>query len=195
MTRSSTFKPQTTVFENSTKIQALNIYLDLRVKLLSSRTFALLWRMRKLFQSETMENFFTVAKPFLSVANVLGVFPMSFEGSPRNGIIKHKWKDLFVLLFVISIQVFLISTQLSLDLSFIKNSKNLHLAWKTATDIEMLSYCFLSFYQVLKRKRVLKFLQAIHKIDETAKVCIFKFSLNILIFFSFYVGTSLQAPF
>jgi hypothetical protein len=50
----------------------------------------------------TMENVFTSAKPFIFLAQMLGLFSMSFEGPPAKGIFKTKsWNVILTLLWLL----------------------------------------------------------------------------------------------
>lgn len=111
-------------------------------------------------------NIFTVSKPFIEVAKVLGIFPMSFDGAPEKGVLKVKWFDAFIWIGTFSISVAIIFLNMKRETIFIKNSSILIWAWDILKYIDLISLLFLIAYQFLKRKNILKFLNVIHKVDE-----------------------------
>lgn len=113
-----------------------------------------------------MENFYTSVKSFLFFAKLLGIFPMSFEGPARKGLLKVKWQNVFISFCLVLVTVSLFTMRFSFDLTFAKNSEILAKAWDIMTDVEILSYFLLFCYQIFKRKNILKFMKTIQSIDD-----------------------------
>lgn len=113
-----------------------------------------------------MENIFTVAKPFLVFARFLGLFPLSFEGPARKGILRVKLVNIAITICTM-ILIFVTVVSLFFNASNTKsNSTILSQAWSCAICFEYFSHLCLVVYQFLKRKDVLKFLQQIEKVDD-----------------------------
>lgn len=111
-------------------------------------------------------NIFTVSKPFLEVAKVLGIFPMSFDGAPEKGVMNVKWFDVVIWIGTVFTSVAMILLNIKPEDIFIKNSRILIWAWNVLKYTDLISLLFLLAYQFLKRKNILKFLTAIHNVDE-----------------------------
>lgn len=122
------------------------------------------------YRVESMENIFTVAKPFLVFARFLGLFSLSFEGPARKGILRVKLVNIAITVCTIMILIFLMAVTLFFNASAMKsNSTIISQAWTCATCFEYSSLLCLVAYQFLKRKDVLKFLTQIEKIDDQVR--------------------------
>ena len=116
-----------------------------------------------------MENIFTATKPFLSFAKVFGLFPMSFEGRARKGVLKVHWHDLLMLFISSSIHIALFMTMTTSYKTPERTSIILSHGWK------ILSNCGVFFgpihfcYQIYNRKNILKILISIQNVDKEVK--------------------------
>lgn len=115
-----------------------------------------------------MENIFSTSKSFLRLAKFLGIFPMSFEGPPKEGVLKVKWHDLALSFLSFSALIALVVKILNFSQDeFTTSSSNILMnAWKAMKNTELQSFIVMFFYQIYRRKNIFKFLQIIHKIDQ-----------------------------
>jgi hypothetical protein len=114
-----------------------------------------------------MENIFTVAKPFLTFGSFIGVFPMSFEGPARKGFLKCHWKDLIMTSICLSLLV--VSLYVSMCMghvfeSFI-DSKISSQGWNVIMNLTNSVGLCVFFYQLWKRKNIVRFLNLILNFD------------------------------
>jgi hypothetical protein len=114
-----------------------------------------------------MENIFTVAKPFLTFAKLLGVFPMSFEGSARRGLLKVHLTDLIYPVFA---QILLFSN-LFYSLfakSFYHHSSDSKITtegWNVIVKLGKVVVICQIIGQLWKRKNFVRFLNMIQNFD------------------------------
>ena len=116
-----------------------------------------------------MENIFTATKPFLSFAKVFGLFPMSFEGRARKGVLKVHWHDLLMLFISLSIHIGFIITMTTSYKTVERTSKILTYGWNIFQDCGMFMYPIHHCYQVYNRKNILKILISIQNVDKEVK--------------------------
>jgi hypothetical protein len=114
-----------------------------------------------------MENIFTVTKPFLIFAKLLGVFPMSFEGPAGKGLLKVHWKDL---IFSVVAQVYLHSNFFYslFSINFFHQSSDSKIAtegWNVIVKLFKVVVIFQILGQLGKRKNVVRFLNLIQNFD------------------------------
>lgn len=113
-----------------------------------------------------MENVFTSSKPFLTVAKVLGFFPMTVT---QNSM-KVKWFGVFMTcclstaLIAMNFVIFLNHNNLTPD----KNNFLVN-AWDLVRKAEWLSYIVLVSYQFHARKKIFSFLKCMHSFDEKVR--------------------------
>jgi hypothetical protein len=119
-----------------------------------------------------MENIFTVAKPFLTFAKLLGVFPMSFEGPARKGFLKVHWSDLmFSGLGFISLILYFYFTMLVENLfSFLSDSMIVLKVWKVVLKLSSLVLFCQFWYQLTRRRLIARFLHLIRNFDMEVSV-------------------------
>lgn len=113
-----------------------------------------------------MDNIYTAFRPFYIAMKVLGIFPVSFEGPARKGILRQTFSDIFlscisiipfITLFVVSC-----SRQNSMDLA----SQILPRAW-SLSNLFCLTMLVLSYsYQIAKRGSIIKFLELLEGFDK-----------------------------
>lgn len=116
-----------------------------------------------------MENIYTVSRPLLTFSKYLGVFPMSFHGHTRKGILKVEWSDVIISCFSLITLFCVVALNLALKGTLMDDTLILARAWKILLNLEFLSYTFLFAYQLQKRRNVLKFLKCIEVIDEEVR--------------------------
>lgn len=126
-----------------------------------------------------MENVFSVSKPFLNLLTLCGLFPISFIGKPRNGVLKTTWsaKLLSSFMFASTFIVAIFNVILSHNGSFTR-SEIVLLSWSVSIKLESLSNVYILLNQVRKRNNIVKFLQIIHQADETVSKNRRKFPKN-----------------
>lgn len=113
-----------------------------------------------------MENIFTTSKPFLNFAVVLGLFPLAFEGPARKGILKSSvFGDLLSCCSLIFLIFITVSNLTSEDHYLTNTSAILDKTRSLLVTVELFSYIFLFFHQLLKRENFLRFLNLIHDFD------------------------------
>lgn len=112
-------------------------------------------------------NVFTAAKPFLTLAKVIGVFPMSFDGHVRKGFLKVKKKNMLISVLTIFLLISLIcisqvSPYFLTKLLYFKLSI---VAWNVGVQLTtctvLISFCI----QITKCKNVVKLLNCIQNFD------------------------------
>jgi hypothetical protein len=111
-----------------------------------------------------MENIFTSSNPMLIHSMLLGLFPMSFDGPARKGSFKTKWHDVILVVAFGIFQVFIIRTNLTLDLW--APNVIIQFAWAVTRNFEGFSYVLLFWYQIWNRKNIVKFLRIIDTVDQ-----------------------------
>lgn len=116
-----------------------------------------------------MENIFTSSKPFLLLGKIVGIFPMSFVGPTRKGILKTNWIDLIPFCCTLGILIFLFALHLLLDMFNVRDSMMVSYGWSLARYSEYSSYVFLLSYQLLKRQNIVRFLKQVQRADDEAK--------------------------
>lgn len=115
-----------------------------------------------------MENIFTASKPFLNLAKFLGVFPMSFHGPTREGLLKIRCFYVLISIVWLVTAVSLLVIAASFDYVF-ESSNVLTIAWALLIKLEHCSIIFNFCYQIYKRKKALKFLLKVNESDEMVK--------------------------
>lgn len=120
-----------------------------------------------------MENIFSASKPILTLAKLLGLFPMSFEGPARKGLLKLKCVNVIISLFWFVAALFMILNRSPFSKVYTGSSQVLPRAWEVLMNLELFSYIFNFCYQNWKRKNIVKFLKIIHKSDEKVEIYLF----------------------
>jgi hypothetical protein len=116
-----------------------------------------------------MENIFTTFRPFAIFAKYLGLFPRSFEGKVRNGILKVKSSDVFISILIFSlVNTFTLLKALSVDYSH-ENSL-LAMMYVHSLNFEYVTLFIKLLYQNLKNKNYQKILSLIDKFDKKVRV-------------------------
>lgn len=142
----------------------------------------------KLYSRQPMENIFTTAKPFLSFARILGLFPFAFKGPARKGFLTLSWSG------VISSCCLVLALSLFIVFNFLSNQnapanhwakQRLEKAWTYSVRLELFSYFCLFFYQIYNHKRILRFLTLIEELDENVMQDA-DFEVEFLIIFHFH---------
>jgi hypothetical protein len=136
-----------------------------------------------------MENIFTVAKPFLIFAKLLGVFPMSFDGPARKGFLKTKLADLVHSIFSFVI-IFSLFYYVSFASSLIKSLTATEIAfqgWMTALYLQTSIFICLFLYQLSRCRNVVRFLNLVHCVDKKVKMLTWKLRF---LYFSLIFQTS-----
>jgi 7tm Chemosensory receptor len=122
------------------------------------------------------QNVFTSAKPFLTLAKLLGFFPMSFHGPAHKGNFKIKCFNILasscLALTLILIMVLIIKNNAFVALE----SNILFYGWAISLFFEIISQIVLFLYQVCRRKDVVGFLKTLNECDEQV---IFLFNLEV----------------
>lgn len=119
-----------------------------------------------------MENIFTVAKPFLTFAKLVGVFPMSFEGNARKGKLKFHILNLIPSAIILGFHIplivfFLISRNLFASLKYSKVSYEI---WNILTVFKLLTELISLTVQLFKFKNVVELLNLIRNFDNEVNV-------------------------
>lgn len=117
-------------------------------------------------RSDDMENIYTSSKVFLNFERALGLFPMSFEGPHRKGILKFKWFNAIPPCISLLIFISLLLSNYSFKIFFMNESNILDNAWDVLLKMEMLTCFSLFSIQIYRRKNVRNFLKMMHKADE-----------------------------
>jgi hypothetical protein len=119
-----------------------------------------------------MENIFTVAKPFLTFAKFLGIFPMSFEGPARKGFLKVHWEDLILSAVCIALSVFSFLVSMASNNFFggFVESKISSQGWNVTLKLSNITMLWLLFYQFWKRKNIVEFLNLIQNFDMLVRI-------------------------
>ena len=117
-----------------------------------------------------MESIFSVWKPFLTLMKTFGLFPMSFIGPSRNGVLKVKWHDIFLtcisftLLVSLTVLIMILNGFVLFDSTFQKK------AWHITVCTEFCSHIILFIYQIFKRKDIVNFIEQIKSFDEQVNI-------------------------
>lgn len=115
-----------------------------------------------------MENIYTVSKPLLTVARLMGLFPMSFNGRPREKCLKIRYLYVLTSIFWLVSSIYLFALTISFDYGY-DNSKMLTRVWKMVILLKHFSMIFNFCYQIFKIKNMLKFMTKIQESDEMVR--------------------------
>lgn len=131
-----------------------------------------------------MRNVYIVVWPFYFVTKSLGLFPMSFDGSPEKGNLVVKWHDFIAPAFNFILAVVIFVTPLRILYSETVNGL---LPWiATVMTLVCLSGSALNFipyfHQISKRKSIAEFLHGLHSFDKKVE-----FSLNLIMKETFFI--------
>lgn len=108
-----------------------------------------------------MENIYTVAKPWCFLAKFLGVFPLTFESSSHQFIVK--WQNLVYSFLMLLLPFALIFR----SLGYINFTESwLMDIWKLHAILGVSLIVLVTFYQVDKRWEISKFFQAVDAFDQ-----------------------------
>lgn len=118
-----------------------------------------------------MENIFSVSKPFLAIAQTLGLFPMAFDGAARKGLLIINRYSVAVSILWFLILLCAMKITFNFDSYFIDNSKVLPKALKLLTNLNISSFLVHNSYQIYKRQNILNFLSTLYESDEKVKKC------------------------
>lgn len=100
-----------------------------------------------------MENLYTDIKPFYYFAKILGLFPMSFVGSARKGILKTKIHDaIYSLLAFVTLGTLLI-LKISLN-NNVRTSKLMFVAFEFSMYLEFFMLAIQFIFQICKRNDI-----------------------------------------
>jgi hypothetical protein len=115
-----------------------------------------------------MENVFTAAEPFLVLANLIGVFPKSFDGPARKGFLKGRLRDW--VLSVVSLTVLVSTIGLVLfskeSFRFLAVSEIGFQGWYIIAYLNCFILVGLYIHQLWKRKNIVKLLNLIRSFDD-----------------------------
>jgi hypothetical protein len=113
-----------------------------------------------------MDNIYTASKPFVTLIQLLGIFPMSFVGPTRKGVFKVKlWNIAVTLIWFIGL-MFVVMISFSVNNFEGEKSKVLPYAWKVSINLEVLSYIVMAVHQLLSCRKIVKFLAKIDDCDQ-----------------------------
>lgn len=118
---------------------------------------------------ESMENIFTVVKPFYILAKVLGLFPMSYEGLTNKGKLTFKWRDAIPACLSLALQVTLLVMVLKFADEPASSSTLINQIWIIQCFVAFIFLFLLFIYQIGKCKSIANFLHPIYKIDERVR--------------------------
>jgi hypothetical protein len=123
-------------------------------------------------QSIEMENVFTAAKPFVVFAKLLGVFPMSFDGPARKGLLKSHWSDWIcaLLWMLLMLSALLLLRRLKSSFYLLADSEISLEAWYIAGYLHISSLSIFIFIQVRNREKIVRFLNLLHDFDNKVKL-------------------------
>ena len=113
-----------------------------------------------------MENIFTVSKPFILLANIFGIFPMSFEKNSINGVLKVTWHGLVNSVLSMMLVIYIVASPMSFDFVFFQRSKILMISWTFIDYSDTISCLIIFCCQLYKSKNIFKFLKVIDSIDQ-----------------------------
>ncbi|CRK87754.1 CLUMA_CG001567, isoform A [Clunio marinus] len=113
-----------------------------------------------------MENIFTTSQPFLKLAAVIGVFPMTFHGPSRKGELKTKWWNVVISITVFTTLVIFIFLQTMTSTTSKLPSKISSNAWYTLFNLEFIGHLILYIGQCYRRNHVLEFLKLLQSFDD-----------------------------
>lgn len=111
-----------------------------------------------------MNNSFTSAETFLKLSNLFGLFPLSFCGSSRKGLLKTRWTDVFKSICLVLIVAYFMAATLMKKVSS-NGSSFLFLAVRFAFNIQYFINLHVVWYQLRKRMKVVEFFKTIEKTD------------------------------
>lgn len=116
-----------------------------------------------------MENIFTISKPFLVFAKALGIFPMTFEEPARKGKLKVKLFDIVLSVLSLLAISYITLSSFSSKIFFSGDRKIMETAWYILKNLDVTSYFFLFWYQIVKRKSILNFVLLLADLDEKVR--------------------------
>lgn len=117
-----------------------------------------------------MDNIYTTVQAFATLLKVLGVFPMSFEGPARKGVLKTKFRDVVITIFPVSVLIVLILFAL-LDHKLVTiESSILAKAWNFCLILGLFMLLVAFVYQIIHRHNIRDLLQLLDNFDQ--EVCV-----------------------
>lgn len=116
-----------------------------------------------------MENIYTVSKPLLKVAELLGFFPMHFVGPSKVGNLQLSWFGVLMSICLILTNAIIFAKVMTTRSFVMTDSEILSKAFDILTKTEHLTYFLLIGYQMKKCKNVVKFLKLLHSFDEKVR--------------------------
>lgn len=116
-----------------------------------------------------MENVYSVFKPFYLFSKMFGAFPMSFEGSTRNGVMKTKVHDVFISFLSLCFFFFLLIVKIHNKNAVRSASNILAIAWNYSVVVELLFLVVQLSFQVKHCREMKSFLKLLHSFDIDAK--------------------------
>lgn len=111
-----------------------------------------------------MDNIYTVARPFLWILTLFGIFPLTFKDSPEKGKLKFKLGNVISTGVTFSLLLYFIVTALLQEVS-IMPSKILSVALTALVFADMLLLIVMHVYQLSKHSGIKDFLALVHKYD------------------------------
>jgi 7tm Chemosensory receptor len=115
-----------------------------------------------------MENIYSSVKPFYNLSKILGLFPLSFDGSETKGRLELKWHG------VVSCVVTVLILTLLLFMNFLdeedpSSSAMLNNVWNFQVVFGLILLLILFIYQIKQRNAIADYLQIIKNIDDKVK--------------------------
>lgn len=117
-----------------------------------------------------MENIYTTAKPFLVLTKLIGLFPKSFDGPTRKGVLRFKLVDgVFSFIALPSIVCLLVLNIMSEALNDLASEFVVN-CYIICMHFDIFSFLILYFYQINKRENIVKLLHEINSADIKVKL-------------------------
>lgn len=125
--------------------------------------------------SYKMENIFTVSKPFLTLARLIGLFPATYQQSSNKKYFKVSIHGIFFTCCSISISSYLvIANYIDHNRPPNKQSEISSISQVFMRNFELFAYLLLCIYQVSKWRKVVEFLKMIEKADNEVSFWLWK---------------------
>lgn len=116
-----------------------------------------------------MENIYTTAEPFLFLSKLFGLFPKSFVGQSRNGILKFKLFDAVFSVIASTFLAYLLALNLFGETTFSIDTQFVVKGWAICYISKYFIFLLLYVYQIYKRQNINKLLEQINSADQIVK--------------------------